>query len=121
MIGDDVVMTIVEIRGDKVRVGFQAPQDLPIHRQEVYDAIQREKRRAQATQTPPVIKPAENDERKESMQSLITKLNNIQGTISTLTNQFNELQNQIIELANQPASGPTEGEPNNMHHAALAL
>ncbi|MEZ6066800.1 MAG: carbon storage regulator CsrA [Planctomycetaceae bacterium] len=43
MIGDDVVITIVDIRGDKVRLGIQAPSHVPVHRQEIYDAIQREK------------------------------------------------------------------------------
>jgi len=46
MIGDDVVVTIVDIRGDKVRLGIDAPQSIPVHRQEVYEAIQRENRRA---------------------------------------------------------------------------
>jgi carbon storage regulator len=50
MIGDNVVVTIVDIRGDKVRLGIDAPQDIPVHRQEVYDAIQRENRRASQTQ-----------------------------------------------------------------------
>jgi carbon storage regulator len=45
MIGDDIVITIVDIRGDKVRLGIQAPQHVPVHRQEVYDAIQRENRK----------------------------------------------------------------------------
>ena len=43
MIGDDVQVTVVDIRGDKVRLGIDAPTDIPVHRQEVYDAIQREK------------------------------------------------------------------------------
>lgn len=46
MIGDDVVVTIVDIRGDKVRLGIDAPQDIPVHRQEVYEAIQRENKKA---------------------------------------------------------------------------
>jgi carbon storage regulator len=46
MIGDDVVVTIVDIRGDKVRLGIEAPTEIPVHRQEVYDAIQRENRKA---------------------------------------------------------------------------
>jgi len=46
MIGDEIVVTIVDIRGDKVRLGIDAPQDIPVHRQEVYDAIQRENRKA---------------------------------------------------------------------------
>lgn len=46
MIGDDVVITIVDIRGDKVRLGINAPQSIPVHRQEVYEAIQRENQSA---------------------------------------------------------------------------
>lgn len=42
MIGDNIVITIVDIRGDKVRLGIEAPIEIPVHRQEVYDAIQRE-------------------------------------------------------------------------------
>jgi len=44
VIGDNVVVTIVDIRGDKVRLGIDAPQEVPVHRQEVYEAIQRENR-----------------------------------------------------------------------------
>ncbi|WP_437186348.1 carbon storage regulator CsrA [Planctomicrobium sp. SH668] len=43
MIGDNIVITIVDIRGDKVRLGIQAPTEIPVHRQEVYEAIQRER------------------------------------------------------------------------------
>ena len=46
MIGDDVVVTIVDIRGDKVRLGIEAPQAIPVHRQEVYEAIKRENEQA---------------------------------------------------------------------------
>ena len=46
MIGDNVVVTIVDIRGDKVRLGIEAPSEIPVHRQEVYEAIQRENLRA---------------------------------------------------------------------------
>jgi len=42
MIGDDVEITIVDIRGDKVRLGINAPSEIPVHRKEVYDAIKRE-------------------------------------------------------------------------------
>jgi len=45
MIGDGIKITVVEIRGDKVRLGIEAPQDVPVHRREVYDAIQREQRK----------------------------------------------------------------------------
>ena len=43
MIGDDVEITIVDVRGDKVRLGITAPKSIPVHRMEVYEAIQREK------------------------------------------------------------------------------
>ncbi|MCS5617949.1 MAG: carbon storage regulator CsrA [Planctomycetota bacterium] len=46
MIGDNIVVTIVDIRGDKVRLGINAPAEVPVHRQEVYEAIQRENVRA---------------------------------------------------------------------------
>ena len=45
-IGDDITITIVDIRGDKVRFGIDAPQDIPVHRQEVYEAIKRENAKA---------------------------------------------------------------------------
>lgn len=41
VIGDRIVITVVEVRGDKVRLGIEAPSDVPVHRQEVYDAIRR--------------------------------------------------------------------------------
>lgn len=41
IIGDDVEIMVVEIRGDKVRLGINAPKEMPVHRREVYDAIKR--------------------------------------------------------------------------------
>lgn len=46
MIGDDIVITVVDIRGDKVRLGIAAPTKIPVHRQEVYELIQRENMQA---------------------------------------------------------------------------
>ena len=43
MIGDDVEIIIVDVRGDKVRLGITAPKSIAVHRREIYDAIQREK------------------------------------------------------------------------------
>jgi carbon storage regulator len=42
VIDDNIVITVVEIRGDKVRLGIQAPREIPIHRSEVHAAIQAE-------------------------------------------------------------------------------
>ena len=46
MIGDDIEVTVVDIRGDKVRLGINAPKEISVHRTEVYDAIRRENRAA---------------------------------------------------------------------------
>ncbi len=60
IIGDNVQITVVDIRGDKVRLGIEAPAEISVHRKEVFDAIQRENRRAaglgtedRATTVPP--------------------------------------------------------------------
>ena len=42
IIGDNIRITIVEVRGDKVRIGIDAPRDVTVHRQEIYDAIRRD-------------------------------------------------------------------------------
>ena len=46
MIGDDIEVTLVDIRGDKVRLGISAPTRVAVHRKEVYDAIKRENEHA---------------------------------------------------------------------------
>jgi carbon storage regulator len=48
VIGSDVVVTVLEIRGDHVRLGIQAPRTVTVHREEVYAEIQRENRSAAA-------------------------------------------------------------------------
>ena len=46
MIGDDIELTVVDIRGDKVRLGINAPAHISVHRKEIYDAIKRENEQA---------------------------------------------------------------------------
>ena len=46
IINENIVVTIVEIRGGKVRLGIQAPEEVTVHRREVYDAIKRENEEA---------------------------------------------------------------------------
>jgi carbon storage regulator len=41
IINNDITIVVVEIRGDKVRLGVEAPKEVPVHRREVYDAIKR--------------------------------------------------------------------------------
>ena len=48
MIGDDIEITVVDIRGDKVRLGITAPTRIPAHRKEVYEAIKAENQKAAA-------------------------------------------------------------------------
>lgn len=55
VINDDITIMVVEIRGDKVRLGVEAPKEVPVHRREVFDAIKRNE-----ANTPPVPdKPAD--------------------------------------------------------------
>ncbi len=48
VIGDNITLMVIEIRGDKVRLGIDAPRDVAVHREEVYEAIKREAGQKQA-------------------------------------------------------------------------
>lgn len=46
VISDNIIVTIVDVRGDKVRLGIDAPTEIPVHRRELYEAIQKENQRS---------------------------------------------------------------------------
>jgi len=70
MIGDDVKITIVDVRGDKVRLGISAPKEIPVHRIEIYEAIQREKQGEAAPEKPKkqVKKQAKKEPEEQSQE-----------------------------------------------------
>jgi len=65
MIGDDVEIVIVDVRGDKVRLGITAPKCIPVHRREVYNAIQREKAEKKAEEEKPQDKTSQPQQTKQ--------------------------------------------------------
>jgi carbon storage regulator len=64
VINNDITIVVVEIRGDKVRLGVEAPKEVPVHRREVYDAIRRNEAEAEAANAdgakPAVTRPDVN-------------------------------------------------------------
>ena len=68
MIGDDVEIIIVDVRGDKVRLGITAPKCIPVHRREIYDAIQREKAEKKEPQKQQEQEPQARKEEKSGQQ-----------------------------------------------------
>jgi carbon storage regulator len=68
MLGDDIVITIVDIRGDKVRLGIEAPAGVPVHRQEVYDAIKRKE-----AGEPPIVAEAVTDVKPKTLGDYVKR------------------------------------------------
>ena len=52
VINNDITIVVVEIRGDKVRLGVEAPKEVPVHRREVYDAIVRNGAQSASSESP---------------------------------------------------------------------
>ena len=52
IIDGKISIVVIEIRGDKVRLGIDAPKEIPVHRREVYEAIQREKKAKENAEKP---------------------------------------------------------------------
>lgn len=61
VIDGNIVVTVVEVRGDKVRLGIEAPREVPIHRSEVFAAIQSEREKEQTPGTPEETEKTETD------------------------------------------------------------
>src|SRR3989304_2827056 len=72
MIGDDVKITVVDVRGDKVRLGITAPKEIPVHRIEIYEAIQREKKEKQTQEQ--LAEAAQEQPKKEPRKQVKKKL-----------------------------------------------
>ena len=74
VINDDITIVVVEIRGDKVRLGVEAPKEVPVHRREVFDAIHRNEAAAAARRPPtrpmPPATAASNKNRRFSSPAL---------------------------------------------------
>ena len=68
MIGDDVEIIVVDIRGDKVRLGITAPRRIQVHRKEVYEAIKRENLQAAKLKPPDVSEVASKDAERGGLQ-----------------------------------------------------
>ena len=68
MIGDDVEIIVVDIRGDKVRLGITAPRRIQVHRKEVYEAIKRENLQAAKLKPPDVSEVTSKDAERNGLQ-----------------------------------------------------
>lgn len=60
VINDRIVITVVEVRGDKVRLGIEAPKDVSIHRQEIFEALQNRAHDLSASVDPSIARSVES-------------------------------------------------------------
>lgn len=97
VIGDDIVITVVDIRGDKVRLGIDAPQDIPVHRREVYEAIQRENQKG-AKLKPSDVRTLGNDGKNASL--------NVNGVQIPIQPGYSEVDVPKVPNANEQSHEP---------------
>lgn len=73
VIDNDITIVVVEIRGDKVRLGVEAPKEVPVHRREVFDAIRRNETAAGSVQAQTAAGEASSDETQSTGETPQTK------------------------------------------------
>lgn len=71
VIGDDVIITVLGIKGNQVRIGINAPKDVSVHREEIYQRIQQEKN---TTSTAPAAAMTEAAPKKEETATVTTTI-----------------------------------------------
>ena len=85
MIGDNVEITIVDIRGGKVRLGITAPSEIPVHRKEVYETIKRESVKILS------LSSLEKDKKKiiiDGIDDLVSKIKDLKGLTSDTVEKY---------------------------------
>lgn len=95
MIGDDIELTVVDIRGDKVRLGIKAPSHVAVHRKEIYDAIKR-----------------------ENEQAACLKQNELSALRPPGSNPLNDIRGKVRPLGSATRISPPRDQPNHKRESA---